>query len=184
MKGGQQPACLLREQVISQLIFDVHIQCSNWSWSWTHLKQKAMKSFLISLLLLVQPTPTTPLIPLLTGGKSMPTLYTGWFNDQISKQCSASISRAISAGITNMEVQFPPVPNVDEVKFGTPLNQKFGMELVAKDLKVKGGYRPGSDVSRNLLAYSNIYWWVIWYCEVSSFGRREGSYMWCMLFLN
>ncbi|KAL3772932.1 hypothetical protein ACHAWO_001131 [Cyclotella atomus] len=117
-----------------------------------------MKSFLISLLLLLQPTPTTPLIPLLTGGKSMPTLYTGWFNDQISKQCSASISRAISAGITNMEVQFPPVPNVDEVKFGTPLNQKFGMELVARDLKVKGGYRPGSDVSRNLLAYSNIYW--------------------------
>ena len=57
-----------------------------------------------------------------------------------------------------MEVQFPPVPNVDEVKFGTPLNQKFGTSLVAKDLKVKGGYKPGSKVSRNLLAYSNIYW--------------------------
>jgi hypothetical protein len=88
----------------------------------------------------------------------MPNLYKGWFNDQISPQASTSISRAISAGITNMEVQFPPVPNVEEVKFGTPLNQKFGKEVVARDLKVKGGYLPGSDVSRNLLGYSNIYW--------------------------
>ena len=57
-----------------------------------------------------------------------------------------------------MEVQFPPVPNVDEVKFGTPLNQKFGSQLVARDLKIRGGYKPGSNVSRNLLAYSNVYW--------------------------
>ena len=88
----------------------------------------------------------------------MPKLYQGWFNEQIAKQASTSISKAISSGIHNMEVQFPPVPNVEEVKFGTPLNQKFGTQLVAKDLKVKGGYKPGSNVSRNLLAYSNIYW--------------------------
>jgi len=43
-------------------------------------------------------------------------------------------------------------------KFGTPLNQKFGKTLIAKDLKIKGGYLPGSNVSRNLIAYSNIYW--------------------------
>lgn len=48
--------------------------------------------------------------------------------------------------------------SVDEVKFGTPLNQKFGTQLVARDLKAAGGYKPGSKVSRNLLAYSNIYW--------------------------
>ena len=88
----------------------------------------------------------------------MPKLYQGWFNEQIAKQASTSISKAISSGVRNMEVQFPPVPNVEEVKFGTPLNQKFGIQLVAKDLKVKGGYKPGSNVSRNLLAYSNIYW--------------------------
>ena len=38
---------------------------------------------------------------------------------------------------TKIEVQFPPVPNVDEVKFGTPLNQKFGKTVVSKDLKFK-----------------------------------------------
>lgn len=50
------------------------------------------------------------------------------------------------------------MPNVEEVKFGTPLNQKFGQNIVAKDLKVKGGYRPGSDLSRQLISYSNVYW--------------------------
>jgi len=38
------------------------------------------------------------------------------------------------------------------------LNQKFGKTIIAKDLKVKGGYTPGSNVSRNLIAYSNVYW--------------------------
>lgn len=45
-----------------------------------------------------------------------------------------------------------------KVKFGTPLNQKFGKTIVAKELKLKGGYLPGSNVSRNLIAYSNVYW--------------------------
>lgn len=55
-------------------------------------------------------------------------------------------------------MNFPPVPNVDEVKFGTPLNQKFGKNVVAKDLSFKGGYKPGSELSRQLIAYSNVYW--------------------------
>lgn len=88
----------------------------------------------------------------------MPKMYGGYFDEQISKQASTAISKAISAGKKNMEVQFPPVPNVEEAKFGTPLNQKFGTSLVARDLKIKGGYKPGSNVSRNLIAYSNIYW--------------------------
>ena len=29
---------------------------------------------------------------------------------------------------------------------------------VAKDLSVVGGYKPGSDVSRQLMAFSNVYW--------------------------
>ena len=37
-------------------------------------------------------------------------------------------------------------------------SQKFGTQLVARDLGIKGGYKPGSNVSRNLIAYSNIYW--------------------------
>jgi hypothetical protein len=48
--------------------------------------------------------------------------------------------------------------NLGQVKFGTPLNQKFGRDVVAKELEVKGGYKPGSPISRNLVAYANIYW--------------------------
>ena len=44
------------------------------------------------------------------------------------------------------------------MKFGTPLNKKFGTDVVAKDLKVVGGYKPGSDLSRELVAFSNLYW--------------------------
>lgn len=88
----------------------------------------------------------------------MPKLYDGWFNDQISKQASTAVSKAISAGKKRIEVNFPPVPNVEEVRFGTPLNKKFGTNIVSKELKVKGGYKPGSELSRNLIGFSNIYW--------------------------
>lgn len=97
-------------------------------------------------------------IPLIDGGKGIPKLYEGYFNDQIAKQAASAMSRAITAGNKKIEVNFPPVPNVEEVRFGTPLNQKFGKNVVAKDLKVAGGYKPGSEVSRQLIAYSNIYW--------------------------
>lgn len=46
----------------------------------------------------------------------------------------------------------------DEVRFGTPLNKKFGTNVISKDLKVDGGYKPGSDVSRYLVSYSNVFW--------------------------
>lgn len=38
------------------------------------------------------------------------------------------------------------------------MNQKFGKAILAKDLSVEGGYKPGSDLSRYLISYSNIYW--------------------------
>ncbi len=38
------------------------------------------------------------------------------------------------------------------------MNQKFGTSVIAKDLKIKGGYKPGSELSRNLIGFSNIYW--------------------------
>jgi len=97
-------------------------------------------------------------VPLLDGGKGIPKLYDGWFNDQIAKQASTALSKAVSAGKTKIEVQFPPVPNVEEVKFGTPLNQKFGKQVLQRDLNVSGGYKPGSDLSRYLIAYANVYW--------------------------
>ena len=83
------------------------------------------------------------LIPLIDGGKGMPKMYGGYFDEQIAKQASTAVSKAISAGKKNMEVQFPAVPNVEEAKFGTPLNLKFTKSLVARDLKIKGGYKPG-----------------------------------------
>lgn len=107
-------------------------------------------------------TATSPfvvsLVPFIDGGKGMPKLYDGWFNDQIAKQASTAVSKAISAGNTKIEVQFPSVPNVEEVKFGTPLNQKFGKNVLAKNLNVVGGYKPGSDLSRQLIAFANVYW--------------------------
>ena len=38
------------------------------------------------------------LVPLIDGGKTMPKLYDGWFNDQIVKQANTALSKAIAAG--------------------------------------------------------------------------------------
>jgi hypothetical protein len=114
------------------------------------------------IVVLLVSTPRTAvvyaLVPFLDGGKGMPKLYNGWMDEQIAKQARTAVGKAVAAGKTKIEVNFPPVPNVEEVRFGTPLNQKFGMQVVAKDLAVTGGYRPGSEVSRQLIAYSNVYW--------------------------
>lgn len=52
-------------------------------------------------------------IPLIDGGKGMPKLYDGWFNEQVSKQAATAVSKAIAAGKKKIEVNFPPVPNVE-----------------------------------------------------------------------
>ena len=109
-------------------------------------------------LLSIFPTLTEGFVPFIDGGKSFPKLYDGWFNQQVSKQAASAVQRAISAGKKKIEVNFPPVPNVEEVRFGTPLNKKFGSNVVAKDLGIPGGYKPGSEISRQLIAFSNVYW--------------------------
>jgi hypothetical protein len=109
-------------------------------------------------LLLVSTAVTTALIPFLDGGKSIPRLYEGYFDEQIAKQAASAVSRACAAGKRKVEVNFPPVPNLEEVRFGTPMNKKFGTEIIAKNLGIKGGYKPGSDVSRQLVGFSNLYW--------------------------
>lgn len=101
---------------------------------------------------------THALIPFIDGGKELPKLYQCYFDSQISKQACTAVAKALQAGHRRIEVNFPPVPNVEEVRFGTPLNQKFGKTIVARDLRVPGGYKPGSDVSRQLIAFSNMYW--------------------------
>ena len=55
-----------------------------------------------------------------------------------------------------VEICFFPVPNIEEVQFGTALNKAFGTE-VAKDLGM-GDYKPGSTIRTYLVQYSNVYW--------------------------
>jgi len=103
-------------------------------------------------------TTTTAFVPLIDGGRDVPKLYDCFFSEQLAKQAASAVSRAVGSGKKNIEVNFPPVPNVEEVKFGTPQNLKLGKNVVARDLKLPRGYVPGSYISRNLISYSNIYW--------------------------
>ena len=63
-------------------------------------------------------SPCNALIPFLDGGKDIPKLYDGYFDSQIAKQAATAVGAAISKGKTNIEVNLPPVPNVEEVRFG------------------------------------------------------------------
>jgi len=49
--------------------------------------------------------------PFDSGGSSMPKLYDGWFNGQISKQASSAVSKAISAGKVRIVVDAPLTGN-------------------------------------------------------------------------
>ena len=70
---------------------------------------------IFSLLLLLPCAFVSALVPLIDGGKKMPKLYDGWLNEQIAKQASTGVANAIAAGYDKIEVNFPPVPNLDEV---------------------------------------------------------------------
>ncbi|KAG7371173.1 DUF1995 domain containing protein [Nitzschia inconspicua] len=123
------------------------------------MKKMAFQNvFLGSILFSLLIAASDGLIPLIDGGKDIPKLYQGYFDAQIAKQAATAVGAAIARGKTNIEVQLPAVPNLEEVRFGTPLNQKFGKTVVAKDLKVKGGYFPGSDIARQQVAFANMYW--------------------------
>lgn len=61
------------------------------------------------------PCCVSALVPLIDGGKQMPKLYDGWMNEQIAKQASTGVANALAAGYDRIEVNFPAVPNVDEV---------------------------------------------------------------------
>lgn len=87
----------------------------------------------------------------------MPKLYDGWFKKtgQIQKDIVACTKSVLKTG-KPVEVCFFPVPNIDEVTFGTPTNKAFGTE-VAVDLGM-GEYKPGSTIRTYLVQYSNVYW--------------------------
>ena len=50
------------------------------------------------LLAVVFPVAAQAFVPLIDGGKSMPKLYDAYFNDQIAKQASTAVSKAIADG--------------------------------------------------------------------------------------
>lgn len=72
-----------------------------------------MMKLLIILLSFLAQQGVVALVPFIDGGKGMPKLYDGWFNDQLSKQAATAVSKAVAAGKTKIEVNFPPVPNVE-----------------------------------------------------------------------
>eukprot|EP01041_Mallomonas_annulata_P006366 gene6366-12869_t len=86
-----------------------------------------------------------------------PNLYEGWIKasgDQIAKQMISSVKSALTKEKL-IEVLFDPVPNLDEVAFGTAMNKKLRLE-VAAELKV-----PDYATNRggpSTLEWSNIYW--------------------------
>jgi hypothetical protein len=58
-----------------------------------------MKMFILSCVVLLSfPWESNAFVPFLDGGKGMPKLYDGWFNDQIAKQAATAMSKAIAAG--------------------------------------------------------------------------------------
>eukprot|EP00189_Rhodosorus_marinus_P008378 CAMPEP_0184752504 /NCGR_PEP_ID=MMETSP0315-20130426/43614_1 /TAXON_ID=101924 /ORGANISM="Rhodosorus marinus, Strain UTEX LB 2760" /LENGTH=321 /DNA_ID=CAMNT_0027231835 /DNA_START=167 /DNA_END=1132 /DNA_ORIENTATION=- len=86
---------------------------------------------------------------------AIPTLYDGWFsqNGELAKQMQESAVAAVDAGSRTLEISFPPVPNVDEVKFGTKLNSMFG-----EDIARYFGIEDEKKVKRYMMEFANFYW--------------------------
>jgi len=97
---------------------------------------------------------TTPL----SASVSVPRLYDGWFQgtQDLEQGLCQAVERALDQGLTKMEVYFPPVPNLDEVAFGTATNQKFAIEISERmGMSAKGKY---AIVRRYLVSFANFYW--------------------------
>lgn len=88
----------------------------------------------------------------------LPNLYRGWIKadgDQIAKQMISAVKASLAKKEKLIEVIFDPVPNLDEVTYGTPWNLKFRKEVNA-NLKVTDAATKRSAPS--VLEWSNIYW--------------------------
>ena len=92
-----------------------------------------MVRFVCALLLLA--CPTAAFIPLLDGGKGMPKLYDGWFNDQLSKQAASAVSRVRSDGGTEQKWQVACAERAFGVGYMTiPLQNKIPVASHRKDV--------------------------------------------------
>lgn len=88
--------------------------------------------------------------------QEMPPLYKGWFSQSgiLATQIQDVARSCVQRGDQKLEICFPPVPNVDEVKFGTRLNSMFA-EDISVYLKMEDDLKK---VKRYLIEFSNAYW--------------------------
>jgi hypothetical protein len=58
----------------------------------------------------------------------MPQLYDAWFppKNELAVQMRAAVAAALADGKYQMELRWPCVPNLEEIKFGTKNNFEFG----------------------------------------------------------
>jgi hypothetical protein len=74
----------------------IRITTERYSTKTQFMKSASMK--LLMTLLLTTGSTTRAFVPFLDGGKGMPNIYDGWFNEQIAKQAATAMGKAIAAG--------------------------------------------------------------------------------------
>lgn len=112
-----------------------------------------------------------------TGGSeglSFPALYDAWFKPglQLSEQARRAVEAAHRDGVTDMELQWPVVPNLEEIAAGTMLNMEFGKQ-VALDM----GMAADSEyqlIKRYLSSFCNVWWGI----ELSKCSCFQGRTVW------
>lgn len=90
------------------------------------------------------------------GQPGFPKLFNAWFDGQISAQMVGAVKAARAAGLKQMEVSFPAVPNLEEVSFGTALNQQF--QIQSANYLGMGDKANYMAVKRSPVDYANSYW--------------------------
>lgn len=100
-----------------------------------------------------------------------PSLYDAWFAPslQLSMQAREAVTRAHASGVQAMELQWPVVPNLEEIAAGTLLNFEFGKQA-ARDL----GMAADADyqlVKRYLASFCNL-WWCTQIAQAPPFRER------------
>lgn len=101
-----------------------------------------------------------------------PVLYDAWFGPdyQLKEQMQSAIARAYDAGVRVMELQWPVVPNLEEIAAGTMLNFRFGKQTAAHlGMSELADY---ALVKRYLASFCNL-WWAIQVAEAKPFCNRK-----------
>lgn len=85
-------------------------------------------------------------------GPKLPVLYNGWFDGSIVNDMASAVKAAVKDRVPFAEIICPPIPNIEELDFGTALNQRYNKEVAAR-LKA-----PENVVRKASLAYANVDW--------------------------